>query len=82
MSNTKSRKLTIVRTPTPPLRVEPGEAVHVGVDTHKASYRVALFSDGRGLITTDISSWERDAHRMRSPVAIADPPRMRLVGTR
>jgi hypothetical protein len=40
MSNTKTRKLTIVRTPTDPLRLEPGEAVHVGVDVHKASYSV------------------------------------------
>jgi hypothetical protein len=37
MSNTKTRKLTIVRTPTHPLRLEPGEAVHVGVDVHKAT---------------------------------------------
>src|SRR3954467_11041164 len=52
MSNTQTRKLTIVRTPTQPLRLEEGEAVHVGVDVHKASYSVALFSDGRGLIAT------------------------------
>jgi hypothetical protein len=52
MSNTKTRKLNIVRTPIQPLRLEPGEAVHVGVDVHKASYSVALYSDGRGLITT------------------------------
>ena len=30
MSNTKSRKLTIVRTPTHPLRLDPGEAVRPG----------------------------------------------------
>src|SRR3954471_3978200 len=52
MSNTKTRKLTVVRKPNEPLRLEPGEAVHVGVDVHKASYSVALFSDGRGLIAT------------------------------
>ena len=52
MSNTKPRKLKIVRTSNPPLRLEEGEAVHVGVDVHKASYSVALYSDGRGLITT------------------------------
>src|SRR5262249_5681346 len=40
------------RKPAEPLRLEPGEAVHVGVDVHKASYSVALFSDGRGLIAT------------------------------
>src|SRR4051794_26820189 len=52
MSNTKPRKLTVVRKPNEPLRLEPGEAVHVGVDVHEASYSVALFSDGRGLLTT------------------------------
>src|SRR5512135_3162374 len=52
MSNTKTRKLTIVRTPTQPLRLEQGESVHVGVDVHKASYSVALYSDGRGVLTT------------------------------
>src|SRR5512144_782221 len=52
MSNTKTRKLTVVRKPTEPLRLEQGEAVHVGVDVHKASYSVALYSDRRGLIAT------------------------------
>jgi hypothetical protein len=37
LSNTKTRTLTIIRTPTQPLRLEQGEAVHVGVDVHKAS---------------------------------------------
>src|SRR3954464_1479734 len=52
MANTKTRKLTLVRKPNEPPRLEPGEAVHVGVDVHKASYSVALFSDRRGLIAT------------------------------
>jgi hypothetical protein len=52
MSTTKTRKLTLVRKPNEPIRPEEGEAVHVGVDVHKASYSVALFSDRRGLITT------------------------------
>ena len=52
MSNTQPRKLTVVRKPTEPIHLEQGEAVHVGVDVHKASYSVALFSDTRGLITT------------------------------
>jgi transposase len=52
MSNTKTRKLTLVRKPNAPIRLEGGEAVHVGVDVHKASYSVALFSDRRGLIAT------------------------------
>jgi hypothetical protein len=38
MANTQTRKLTLVRKPTEPIRLEPGEAVHVGVDVHKASY--------------------------------------------
>jgi hypothetical protein len=50
MSNTKARKLNIVRKPNEPIRLEPGEAVHVGVDVPKASSSVALFSDRRGLI--------------------------------
>ena len=37
MSNTKTPKLTTTRTPSQPIRLEPGEAVHVGVDVHKAS---------------------------------------------
>jgi transposase len=52
MSNTKTRKLTLVRKPNEPIRLEPGDALHVGVDVHKASYSVALFSDRRGLIAT------------------------------
>ncbi len=52
MSNTKPRKLTVVRTSIQPLPLEPGEAVHVGVDVHKASYSVALYSEGRGVLTT------------------------------
>jgi transposase len=52
MLNNQPRKVTVVRKPAEPLRLEPGESVHVGVDVHKASYSVALFSDGRGLIAT------------------------------
>ena len=52
MANTKTRKLTLVRKPNEPIRLEGGESVHVGVDVHKASYSVALLSDRRGLITT------------------------------
>ena len=52
MSNTNTRKLTLVRKPNEPIRLEEGEAVHVGVDVHKASSSVALFSDRRGLIAT------------------------------
>src|SRR5262245_20360956 len=52
MANTKPQKLTHVRKPSEPVRLEPGEAVHVGVDVPKASSSVALFSDRRGLLTT------------------------------
>ena len=43
MSNTKTGELKIVHTSNQPLRLEPGEAIHVGVDVHKASYSVARF---------------------------------------
>ena len=52
MSNTKTRRLSVVLTPTHPLRLEPGEAVHVGVDVHKVSSSVALYNDGRRLLAT------------------------------
>jgi hypothetical protein len=52
MSNTQTRKLTVVRKPNEPLRLEESEAVHVGVDAHKATFSVALVSDRRGLIAT------------------------------
>jgi len=52
MSNTKAQKLTVVRTPSQPLRLEPGEVVHVGVDVHKGSYSVSLYSEGREVLTT------------------------------
>src|SRR5262245_13710870 len=52
MSNTNTRKLTLVRKPNEPIRLEVGEAVHVGVDVPKASSSVALFRDRRGLIAT------------------------------
>jgi hypothetical protein len=52
MSNTKTRTLSIVRTPTHPLRLEPGGAIHAGVDVPKATSSVALYSVERGLLTT------------------------------
>jgi transposase len=52
MSNQKTRKPGIVRTSTQPLSLEVGESVHVGVDIHKASYSVAIYSDRRGLLAT------------------------------
>src|SRR5262249_24114976 len=52
MANTQTRKLKIVRKPNPPLCLEEGEVIHVGVDVHKASYSVALYSVERGLLTT------------------------------
>jgi len=35
MSKTKTGKLKLVRTSTQPLRLDEGEAVHVGVDVHE-----------------------------------------------
>jgi hypothetical protein len=52
MPNTQSQKLTLVRKPNEPIRLEQGEAVHVCVDVHKPSYSVALAGDRRGLIVT------------------------------
>jgi hypothetical protein len=43
--NTESRKLKITRTPNQPLRLEPGKAVHVGVDVPGRSGRP---TDGSG----------------------------------
>ena len=51
-SRSPARLMTSVRTSPQPLRLEAGEAVHVGVDVHKASYSVALYSTARGLLTT------------------------------
>ena len=62
MSNTKPRKLILVRKPTEPLRLEQGEAVHVGVVVHKASYSVALFSDRRGLVITLVQHARAEVH--------------------
>jgi hypothetical protein len=45
MTNTESRELKITRTPNQPLRLEPGEAVHVGVDVPGRSGRP---TDGSG----------------------------------
>jgi hypothetical protein len=41
MAITRMRKLTVVRKPSEPTRLEHGEAIHVGVDVHKVSYSVA-----------------------------------------
>jgi hypothetical protein len=35
--NTKLQKLTLVRKPNEPVRLEPGVAVHLDVDVQKAS---------------------------------------------
>src|SRR5690242_370585 len=71
MSNTKPRKLTVVRKPNEPLRLEQGEEVHVGVDFQKASSSVALFSDRRGLIATWVQPARAEVLIERLPVAPA-----------
>ena len=52
MTSNTTRTPSIVRPASAPLRLEPGEVVHVGVDVHKATYHVALLSDRRGLVAT------------------------------
>ncbi len=52
MTNTKARKLTVVRTSPDALRLCEGELVHIGVDVHKATYHVAVYSGSRGVLTT------------------------------
>jgi transposase len=52
MTDTKARRLSVVRTSSDALRLDLGETVHIGVDVHKATYHVALLSDRRGLVAT------------------------------
>src|SRR5512143_3996416 len=52
MARDTTRTSSAVRLASPPLRCEPGEVIHAGVDVHKATYHVALLSDRRGLLTT------------------------------
>ena len=60
----KDRTTTAVRDTDSPVRLDPREVVHVGVDVHKASYHVALYSTTRGVLTT----WVQPA----SPQALVD----------
>jgi transposase len=52
MTDTKARKLSVVRNSSDALRLDQGETVHVGVDVPKATYHVALSSGTRGLLAT------------------------------
>ena len=52
MTDTKARKLSVARNSNDAPRLAPGEAVHVGVDVHKATYHVAVLSPERGLLAT------------------------------
>lgn len=52
------------RTSSTSLRLDQGEHIHVGVDVHKRTYSVAVFSGDRGLI----AAWAQPA----SPEALAD----------
>src|SRR4051812_34156720 len=52
MTDTKPRKLSVVRNSSDPLRLDQGETVHVGVDVHKATYHVAVYSGSRGVLAT------------------------------
>ena len=75
MANTKPRKLTLIRKPNEPILLEPGEAVQVGVDVHKASYSVALFSNRRGLIAPWVQARAgRSPPRATAPAPGGDRP--------
>src|SRR5512135_3939175 len=52
MTTKKAIPSSVVRTLTNPVRLDQGEAVHVGVDVHKATYHVALDCGSRGLLAT------------------------------
>ena len=52
MTSNTTRTPSTARPAPAPLRCEPGEVIHVGVDVHKATYHVALLSDRRGLVAT------------------------------
>jgi transposase len=52
MTDTKARRLSVVRTSSDALRLDLGETVHIGVDVHKATYHVAVLSAERGLLAT------------------------------
>jgi hypothetical protein len=62
MADTHTRSTT---RPIPDqLRFAPGEKVHIGIDTHKRSYHVAVHSEGLGLLT----GWIKPA----DPALLAD----------
>ncbi len=48
----KHRSSSDARRATAPLRLADGERVHVGVDVHKSTYSVAIYSGDRGLLST------------------------------
>lgn len=52
MTRNTPRTSSTLRPASVPLRCEPDEILHVGVDVHKATYHVALLSDRRGLLAT------------------------------
>lgn len=50
MTSNTTRTPSTTRPTSATLLSEPHEVVHVGADVHKATYHVALLSDGRGLL--------------------------------
>ena len=76
MTDTKTRKLSVVRTPVRRRSASSqGEVVHVGVDVHKATYHVALLSDRRGLLATWVQPARPELLLERlAPVREADRP--------
>ena len=53
----KTRTVRPTASTSSTLRLDTGEAAHVGVDVHKASYHVAVVTDLRGLV----ASWTQPA---------------------
>src|SRR3954452_17704982 len=52
MTSNTTRTPSTARPAPAALRCEPGEAIHVGVDVHKATYHVAVLSAERGVLAT------------------------------
>src|SRR5512135_3055164 len=52
MTDIKARRLSVIRTSSDAPRLDQGEAVYIGVDVHKVTYHVALYSGSRGILAT------------------------------
>jgi hypothetical protein len=52
MTGNATRTSSTIRPVSIPPRCDSREALHVGVDVHKATYHVAVLSDRRGVLAT------------------------------